>query len=155
MLEGVGSLSRMGEWTMRRAAVGSLVMMLALVGCDDEFIFGVDAPAAPLNLEASYYAGAVTVSWGLAPAWNGEAFRVYSRRVTDADYFLIAEVTSCAAELCSYEDANVLEGQTYEYYVAAVDSDSGIETASDYSVEVSVPAAVAARCGVHVGSALT
>lgn len=127
---------------MRRVAVGSLVMMLALLGCDDDFIFGVDAPAAPRDLEASYYAGVVTVSWGLAPAWNGEAFRVYSRRVTDADYFLIAEVTSCAFGLCSYEDANVLEGQTYEYYVSAVDFDTGIETASDYSVEVSVPATV-------------
>ena len=127
---------------MRRVAVGSLVMMLALVGCDDDFIFGVDAPAAPRDVEASYYAGVVTVSWGLAPAWNGEAFRVYSRRVTDADYFLIAEVTSCAFGLCSYEDANVLEGQTYEYYVSAVDFDTGIETASDYSVEVSVPAPV-------------
>ena len=127
---------------MRRVAVGSLVMMLALVGCDDDFIFGVDAPAAPIDVEASYYAGVVTVSWGLAPAWDGEAFRVYSRRVTDADYFLIAEVTSCASGLCSYEDANVLEGQTYEYYVSAVDFDTGIETASDYSVEVFVPLAV-------------
>ena len=127
---------------MRRVAVGSLVMMLALVGCEDEFIFGVDAPAAPVDVEASYYAGVVTVTWGLAAAWNGEAFRVYSRRVTDVDYFLIAEVTSCASGLCSYEDANVLEGQTYEYYVSAVDSYSGIETASNYSVEVSVPLAV-------------
>ena len=126
---------------MRRVAVGSL-MMLALVGCDDDFIVGVDAPAAPRDVEASYYAGVVTVTWRLGPAWNGEAFRVYSRRITDAEYFLIAEVTSCAAELCSYEDRNVLEGQTYEYYVSAVDSYSGVETASDYSVEVSVPAAV-------------
>ena len=53
---------------MRRVAVGSLVMMLALVGCEDEFIFGVDAPAAPVDVEASYYAGVVTVTWGLAAA---------------------------------------------------------------------------------------
>ena len=127
---------------MRRVAVRYLVMVLALVGCDDDFIVGVDAPAAPNDVEASYYAGVVTVSWGLAPAWNGEAFRVYSRRVTDADYFLIAEVTSCASGLCSYEDANVLEGQTYEYYVSAVDFDTGIETASEHSAEVFVPAAI-------------
>ncbi len=67
---------------------------------------------------------------------------MYSRRVTDADYFLIAEVTSRASGLCSYEDANVLESQTYEYYVSAVDFDTGIETASDHSVEVFVPAAI-------------
>jgi hypothetical protein len=127
---------------MRRVAVGSLVLMLALAGCDDDFIVGVDVPAAPSDVEASYYAGVVTVSWELAPAWNGEAFRVYSRYVTDADYLLIAEVTSCASGLCSYEDANVLEGETYEYYVAAVEFSTGVETASDYSVEVSVPAAV-------------
>lgn len=126
---------------MRRVAVGSLVMMLALAGCDDDLIIGVDVPAAPLDVEASYYAGVVTVSWGLASAWNGEAFRVYSRRVTDADYLLIAEVTSCSSGLCSYADANVVGGETYEYYVSAVDFSSGVETASDFSVEVAVPEA--------------
>ncbi|MEE2899139.1 MAG: hypothetical protein VX815_11820 [Gemmatimonadota bacterium] len=127
---------------MRRVAVGSLMMMVALAGCDDEYIFGFDEPAAPRDVAASYYAGVVTVTWELAPDWNGESFRVYSRRITDADYFLIAEVTSCAGGLCAYEDANVLEGQTYEYYVSALDPDTGFETASDYSVEVFVPSAV-------------
>jgi len=126
---------------MRRVAFGFLVMMLALAGCDDDFIIGVDVPAAPRDVEASYYAGVVTVSWELASAWNGEAFRVYSRRVTDADYVLIAEVTSCAVGVCSYEDANVLGGETYEYYVSAVDLSSGVEAASDFSVEVFVPEA--------------
>ena len=127
---------------MTRAVVGSLVTMVALAACDSDFIVGVDAPAAPQALSASYYGGVVTVSWEIAPGWNGEPFRVYSRRITDAEYFLIAEVTSCAAGLCAYEDANVVAGETYEYYVAAVDVDSGIETASDYSVEVYVPLAI-------------
>ena len=128
---------------MRRVAIGTLLMAVALTACDSDFIIGVDTPAAPEALAASYYGGVVTVSWELGSGWNGDPFRVYSRRITDIDYFLIAEVTSCAASLCTYEDANVAAGETYEYYVAAVDMVSGAETPSDYSVEVFVPLAVA------------
>jgi hypothetical protein len=125
---------------MRRVMMGLLVGAVALAGCEsDNILVPVDGPAAPRNLDAYYYAGAVRVTWELGPGWNQEPFRVYARRVTDADYFFIAEVTNCAAGLCSYEDRNVLAGQTYEYYVAAFDSDSGLETASEHSVEVEVP----------------
>ncbi|GMV05441.1 MAG: hypothetical protein AMXMBFR53_17190 [Gemmatimonadota bacterium] len=125
---------------MRRALLGTAVAVLALAGCDtDEILVPVNAPAAPVDLDAYYYARAVRVSWGLGPGWNGESFRVYSRRVTDADFFFIAEVTSCVGGACVYEDRNIVAGQTYEYYVAAVDPGSGVETSSDYSVQVHVP----------------
>ena len=125
---------------MRRALVGTIMLALPLVGCEsDEVLVPVDGPAPPRALDAYYFGGVVTVTWELASSWDGETFRVYSRRVTDSDYFSIAEVTSCGSGFCSYEDRNILPGQTYEYYVAAVDPASGIETASDYSVEVSVP----------------
>ncbi len=125
---------------MRRKLFGTLLTALALVGCESsDILVPLDGPAAPQNVGASYYAGVVRVTWELAPEWDDEPFRVYSRRITDADYFLIAEVSSCAADTCAYEDRNILAGQTYEYYVAAVDPDSGVETASDYSVEVAVP----------------
>ena len=124
---------------MRRAVMASLLMSAALVGCDNTVLVPVGDPAAPRNLDAYYYAGVVRVTWELAPDWNQETFRIYSKRVTDADYFLIAEVSSCANGLCAYEDRNILGGQSYEYYVAAVDPDSGVETPSDYSVQVDVP----------------
>lgn len=124
---------------MRRAVMASLLITSALVGCDNTVLVPVGDPAPPRNVDAYYYAGVVRVTWELAPDWNQETFRVYSRRVTDADYFLIAEVSSCAAGLCLYEDSNILAGQSYEYYVAAVDPDSGVETPSDYSVQVDVP----------------
>lgn len=125
---------------MRRVVMGMLMGAMALVGCEsDNILVPVDGPAAPRNVDAYYYAGTVTVTWELAPGWNQEPFRVYARRVTDADYFLIAEVTNCSAGFCSYGDRNVLPGQTYEYYVAAVDTYSGLETPSEYSVEVVVP----------------
>ncbi len=127
---------------MRRAVVGSLLLVLSPTACQDDVLIVGDVPAAPQALSASYYAGAVTVVWELAaPGWNGEAFRVYSRRVTDSAYFLIAEVTSCSGGLCSYEDWNVVSLETYEYYVAAVDPGSGIETRTDVTVEVFVPSA--------------
>ncbi len=125
---------------MTRAPMASLVLMLGLVACQDDLIFiADDVPAAPRALEASYYGGAVTVTWELAPAWNEDAFRVYSRRITDPDFFFIAEVTSCIDGFCSYVDTNVTGGETYEYLVSAVSPTSGIETDSDNSVDVFVP----------------
>jgi hypothetical protein len=125
---------------MRRAAVGTVLLMLALGGCNNnDLLVGVDGPAPPENLAAYYYAGSVHVTWDLGVGWNQESFRIYSKRTSDPDYFLIAEVTSCADGSCGYDDRNVLAGQTYEFYVTAVDPQSGVETASDYTVQVAVP----------------
>jgi len=96
----------------------------------------VDAPAAPRALTVTYYAGSVTVNWELAPGWDGEAFRVYSKRTTDPDFFFIAEVTSCSGGFCTYEDLNVVTNTTYEYQVSAVNS--GGETFTS-TVSVFVP----------------
>jgi hypothetical protein len=59
--------------------------------------------------------------------------------VSDADYFLIAEVTSCAGGVCTSSDTNIEEDVTYEYYVAARDPASAVETPSDFTVEVFAP----------------
>ena len=124
---------------MRSWMVGVTAIAVSLAGCDGDFLVVSDEPDAPRDLEASYYDGGVDLSWRLGSGWDGEAFRVYGKRVSDAEYFFIAEVTSCSEDRCGYRDTNVRPGVTYEYYVAAVDSGSGIETASDYSVEVFVP----------------
>ena len=121
---------------MGRAVTFCLALALAVSGCRDDGVVVVDAPAAPRALSVTYYGGSVTVSWELAPDWDGEAFRVYSRRVTDSDWFFIAEVTSCIDGFCTYEDLNVLQGEGYEYYVAAVNA--GGETATS-AVSVFVP----------------
>jgi hypothetical protein len=70
--------------------------------------------------------------------WDGESFRVYGKRSSDARYFLIAEVTSCTGGTCSYTDVNVVADVTYVYYVSAVVQGTGVETSSS-SVEVHVP----------------
>lgn len=124
---------------MRRVA-WAVMATLTLGACQEsDILVPVGDPAAPRNLDAFYYAGAVTVTWELASGWNGEAFRVYSKRVSDDDYFFIAEVTSCAAGVCVYEDRNVVEGVSYLYYVSSADPDTGVETPSEYSAEVAVP----------------
>ncbi len=120
--------------------VKALLLLATLAACDEDGVLLSldDPPAPPRALDAHYFAGVVTVTWTLAAGWSGESFRVYSRRVTDPDYVLIAEVTSCAEGACEYRDANVAAGATYEYYVAAVGA-SGLETSSDHLVEVAVP----------------
>jgi len=125
---------------MRRLMWGVTALLVAAVACEDSGVLVVgDPPAAPRNINGWYYARAVYVTWDLAPGWNGESFRVYSRRTTDSDYFLIADVTNCASGLCSYTDTNIVPGVTYEYYVSAWDPDTGLETASEFFVEVFVP----------------
>ncbi len=131
----------MRRW--RRHLLAPMAVLAAVVAggacSDDLLVVEADPPDPPRALDGWYYDRAVYLTWELAPGWNGESFRVYGRRVTDADYYLIAEVTNCSEGVCSYTDVNVLPDVTYEYYVAAYDPDTGLESASEYSVEVYVP----------------
>ena len=70
---------------MKRAAVTSIFLVAALAACDSDLIIVDDpddglAPDAPRAVAVPYYAGSVSVTWELGPAWDGEAFRIYSRR---------------------------------------------------------------------------
>ncbi len=128
-----------GDMRRVREALLSILLSVALAGCSSNEVVAVgDAPAPPESFEAFYYAGAVELSWALGPAWNGEPFRIWGRRVSDSQFFLVAEVTSCAEGLCSYSDTNVAPNVTYVYFITAV-SRSGVETASDDRIEVFVP----------------
>lgn len=129
------------SWRSRGLAHGLLVaaLALALAACDGQLTFLTDDPDAPRDLAASYYNRGVDLTWRMGSRWDGEPFRVYGKRVSDVDYFFIAEVTSCIESECVYRDINVRGGVSYEYYVAAVDLNSGLETASDHAVEVWVP----------------
>ena len=125
---------------MRPILCTALFAALVAAGCNNEpTAVVIDEPSAPVALAASYYAGAVTLTWELGSGWDGESFRVYGRRVDDADYFFIAEVTSCTGGVCSYSDTNIEPNVTYEYYVSAWDPRSGLETPSAFSVEVLSP----------------
>lgn len=93
----------------------------------------------PVNLEGGYYNRGVDLLWEMHRKWDGEPFRVYGKEDTSPEYFFIAEVTSCASGQCVYRDINVSSEAKYEYYVAAVDSETGAEAASEHSVEVYVP----------------
>jgi hypothetical protein len=126
-----------GRWRGRAAVA---LAALAVGACETSTV-ELDLPAAPRDVAASYYAGAVTVSWELAPDWDGESFRVYAKRSSDTQYHLVAEVTSCAQGACSYTDANVEPGRSYDYYVAAVSRTTGDETSSASAIRVDVPSA--------------
>src|SRR5688572_21048860 len=96
----------------RRSRGSALALLAGLClggsGCDE--LNAVDAdrgPAAPRELAANYRAGAVHLTWQLSSQWDGESFRIYAKRTSDADYFMIAEVTNCAGGTCSYTDMNV------------------------------------------------
>lgn len=143
-----------GSWATatRWLATGAAAFAAA---CDEDrtlLVVEGDPPSAPRELEAAYYAKGVDLSWRLGAGWDGEAFRVYGKRVQDPDYFRIAEVTSCAAGWCQYRDANVAAEHTYAYYVAAVDAVSGAE-ATTPRVEVFVPRPVPPPAPRHAAAA--
>ena len=130
-----------GRTTMKRA-VFCLTVAGMLAACDGNITFvdvaPSDVPAPPLAVAVTYYGGSVQVTWELAPDWNDESFRIYSRRTSDVSWFFVAEVTSCAESVCLYEDLNVVEDVTYEYLVSAVNRD-GVETDAAGIVSVYVP----------------
>jgi hypothetical protein len=119
-----------------------LVTGVVLLGaCDDDNHIFVPAagPAPPVGLDAGYYNRAVTVYWDLSSGWNGESFRVFGKRAGQSTFLLIAEVTSCSAGSCEYTDTNIASNVSYDYFVSALDPDTGVETDSDQTVRVSVP----------------
>ncbi len=124
---------------MRRWAMGLAGLTLLLGACTREegVVVVVPEPPPPRALEGVFQSGAVILTWELHPDWNGESFRVYSKRDTDADFFRIAEVTSCAGGVCTYTDVNVLEGIRYRYFVSSVNIE-GLESPSQ-EIEVLVP----------------
>ena len=118
-----------------------LLLTVLLGACDDNdtILVPVDGPAPPVGLDAAYYNRAVTVYWDLSSGWNGETFRIFGKRVGDESFLLIAEVTSCSAGDCEYTDTNIVSNVSYDYFVSALDPDTGAETDSDRTVRVSVP----------------
>lgn len=138
-----------------RFAVVALAALLAACDSDDDGVIvgpGGDVPGAPERLDARYewilegFNGtravgqhAVRVTWALPGDWDGEPFRVYAKPESDPDFTLIATVTNCSDGRCRYTDINVTAGETYDYYVTAVDERSERETASDVRIPVFVP----------------
>jgi hypothetical protein len=123
----------------KRVLVLTGSVLLGACQNDDTIFIPADGPAPPVGLDVGYYNRAVTVYWELASGWNGETFRVFGKRVGDASFLLIAEVTSCSEGLCEYTDTNIVTGVSYDYFVSSLDPDTGVETDSDLTVRVSVP----------------
>lgn len=123
----------------KRVMILTGAVLLGACDGDDTILVPVDGPAPPIGLDAVYYNRAVTLYWELSSGWNSETFRIFGKRVEDVSFLVIAEVTSCSDGSCEYTDTNILSGVSYEYFVSAVDPDTGVETNSDVTVQVSVP----------------
>jgi hypothetical protein len=122
-----------------RVLVVTGLVLLGACSNDETILIPIDGPAPPIGVDAGYYNRAVTVYWDLSSAWNGETFLIFGKRAGDTSFFLIAEVTSCSAGTCEYTDTNIVSNVSYDYFVTALDPDTGFETDSDQTVRVSVP----------------
>lgn len=137
--------------------VPALAAAALLAACSDTNIIvgNGDRPDAPTDFSAEPHwvlqgftsAGqpsgypVVDLAWRPPSSWNQEVFRVYGKRSSDAQFSLIATVTSCTTAGCVYRDRNVTAGTTYEYYVTTTDERNNLETSTDYRETVRVPAA--------------
>lgn len=133
--------------------------LIAVAACDDptEVVYVDDEPGRPEELAVEYRwqfegftaAGqpvghpAVQVTWLPPVSWDDEVFRIYARRLGASSFSLVATVTSCTVDGCTYLDRDVTEGVAYEYYVAATFENGSRETTTDYRDEIAVPAAAA------------
>ena len=89
------------------------------------------APAAPTTLAISGVTSAsISLSWDTHPDTDGDlyAFRVY-RGPVGGPYSQIAQIVNAAAT--SYVDTAVTAGQTYEYYITAIDDSVNESAASN------------------------
>lgn len=89
------------------------------------------APAAPTTLAITGVTSAsISLSWDAHPNTDGDlyAFRVY-RGPVGGPYAQIAQIVNAAAT--SYVDTTVAAGQTYEYYVTAIDDSVNESAASN------------------------
>jgi hypothetical protein len=133
-------------------------LMLAAACSDDPDVILLpgrgDPPGKPRDLFARYewvhegFQGTtavghpvVEVTWLPPTNWNREVFRVYAKRTTASSYSLVGTVTSCTTLGCVYRDRNVTQGADYDFYVATYDETTTLETTSEFSEVVRVPAA--------------
>ena len=142
----------------KKRAWAALALAAMLGGCSDEHPTEPrDRFAAPTNLAARFEwtfegwssgnravgAPSVALSWDLPSGWSGGPFRIYGRRTGQSSYLLMATATSCASSRCVYTDVNVAPGQSYDYYVTAVDERENRESEASKAVRVAVPSASA------------
>jgi hypothetical protein len=142
--------------TIARKYIAAAGLLLA-AACDNDpnvvIVEPGDPPGQPTDLFATYAwvledfnnSGqpvgypSVQVTWLPPTQWDDEVFRVYGKRASDANFTLIATVTSCTDAGCVYTDRNVQPGVSYEYYVAAYDESDNLQTESDFRDVVAVP----------------
>lgn len=144
--------SRRGAAGVRALIAAGAVVLLAACGSDDGTGPTDDDLRAPRGVAGEYLwqfegwqgtdpVGTPTVrlTWELPERWNGEAFRIYGRRTDTNRDLLIATVTSCSEQRCVYDDANIVGGRSYTYFITSIDERSGRESAASPSVRVDVP----------------
>ena len=135
------------------AAVAAFSLSLSLAACEDDiFVDGYDEAGPPRDVSARYewvlegFSGTravghptVRLEWLPPSDWDEQVFRVYGRRAGGSRFLLLATVTSCTTDGCTYVDRNVAGGERYEYFVSTYDEDTGAERDSDFRETVGVP----------------
>jgi hypothetical protein len=114
-------------------------------------------PSAPTGLSVDLEASVeVRLSWNMHPNVDGDvySFRVYRENTASPGFSEIAEVTG--ASTTQFTDASVGNGETYNYYVTAVDdrfnessASSTVQATADGAIPVELTTFTARTTGSH------
>ncbi len=105
------------------------------VGSWDHYVYSINKgpPSPPQNLQATAGDGQVTLTWQ-APSDDGGAsitnYKIYRGTSSGGESYL----TEVDGSTLSYTDTSVTNGQTYYYYVTAVNSAGESEESNEVSV---------------------
>lgn len=137
---------------LRRSSLYLLAGCAVFAGCDPVEDLGPGGNRDPRDLDGFYEwilegfdgarphgTGVVELTWRLPARYDDEVFRIYGRRSSGGSYRLIATATSCLEGVCRYQDPNIHEGGSYDYYVATVDERDGIEEGTSEAIRIEVP----------------
>lgn len=110
------------------------------------------APAAPLNLTAGGADSVVNLDWSTSPEQQVTGYEVYRSTSSDGSGAILVG----SPTVSHYSDTTAVNGQTYYYYVIAVDSigqsdPSNIASATPMPPLPSAPANLTAASGPAVG----
>lgn len=144
-------------WNTSDVAQGLCTVRITIYDDDDnstvkEFLYFIDneGPAPVTGLQADSINGVVVLSWTPSISEDTKSYEVYRSTEGEPAVRIAGNLTKC-----SYQDADVVVGQTYEYFIIAKDNfnqygDFSMPSSVTVTVDEEKPVVTGVTCDGHV-----